>query len=684
MSAPGVRAGFQLLGSTRRLLHKLDKCAVFRNYTGSSALNQNAAPALPAGSSEEIVLPRKKKWDKIAVLQALASTVNRDPTAAHYMFQDDPYLFPKTSAEFKLYSLSQESGRNTAKYIINTYPKYFQKDYAEPHIPCLMPEAFEPQINDISEDALNERIQLRQVKAAVDIFDQLIQGGTTVSLETTNKLLDLLCFYGDRDPVRDDQPEHKEADEVEAVQEDFQKRQKGRLRKASDLIGVVWRENNNAERIFNLMPEKNEHSFCSLIRGMVKYGAYTKAFSMYADLLNNRMTADVHTFNALLAAAPNTREKYNEKWELIVETLNQMSEQKVQPNLLTFNAVLKSLRKCGSLARTQSLQTLNEMKALGIEPSLATFDHLLGIFYKAASSVRGPTDMIFEVLDEIEGKSFVARDPDDVYFFSNAMRVCLDLKDVELAYRLHQLLGEGENWKLLGDAFQQSVFYGRFFNLLCMMEHIDMVMKWYKDLIPSLYYPNSQGMMDLLQALDTDSRLDLIPQIWKDIKQLGHTNKADLVEEVLALMARDKQSPEVQASFADCSLAVKSVYEVGDRGRTALEWTASALGNITFLLLRAGRMQEAWGILQLFKENNRIPGEALLAEFLECAKERRDNDLAIDLVKLAASFSLTTTAKFASRVKEEFLLSEEQKKSLEELDVLSSDSSGSDSDSDSE
>ncbi|MGH0173735.1 UNVERIFIED_CONTAM: hypothetical protein FKN15_066386 [Acipenser sinensis] len=316
----------------------------------------------------------------------------QDPTAAHYMFQDDPYLFPKTSAEF-----------------------------------CLMPEAFEPQINDISEDALNERIRLRQVKAAVDIFDQLIQGGTTVSLETTNKLLDLLCFYGDRDPVRDDQPEHKEADEVEAVQEDFQKRQKGRLRKASDLIGVVWRENNNAERIFNLMPEKNERSFCSLIRGMVKYGAYTKAFSMYADLLNNRMTADVHTFNALIAAAPNTREKYNEKWELIV-----------------------------------------------------------------------------------------------------------------------------------------------------------------------LYYPNSQGMMDLLQALDTDSRLDLIPQIWKDIKQLGHTNKADLVEEVLALMARDKQSPEVQASFADCSLAVKSVYEVGDRGRTALEWTASALGNITSLLLRAGRMQEAW------------------------------------------------------------------------------------------
>lgn len=35
----------------------------------------------------------------------------------------------------KLYSLSQESGRNAAKYFINTYPKYFQKDFAEPHVP---------------------------------------------------------------------------------------------------------------------------------------------------------------------------------------------------------------------------------------------------------------------------------------------------------------------------------------------------------------------------------------------------------------------------------------------------------------------------------------------------------------------------------------------------------------------
>lgn len=35
----------------------------------------------------------------------------------------------------KLYSLSMESGRSAAKYFINNNPKFFAKDFAEPHIP---------------------------------------------------------------------------------------------------------------------------------------------------------------------------------------------------------------------------------------------------------------------------------------------------------------------------------------------------------------------------------------------------------------------------------------------------------------------------------------------------------------------------------------------------------------------
>uniref|UniRef100_A0A7D9NKJ4 Small ribosomal subunit protein mS39 n=1 Tax=Xenopus tropicalis TaxID=8364 RepID=A0A7D9NKJ4_XENTR len=649
MAAPCVR-----LGSVR--------CTgtLLRYFCGSARHRAAAA------SHEEIDIPRRKSWDKTAVLQALAYTVSHDPTAAHYMFQDEPFLAPKTSSEFRLYSLSKESGRNAAKYIIGTYPNLFQNDVAEPHIPCLMPENLQPQVEGVSEEALKERIQLRRVKESVDLFDQLLQGGTAPSLETTNKLLDLISFYGDREPVRDIQTSEQEQQEVQDQQEtEDPKKRPRQYRKASEILGS-WRENNNAERIFNLMPERNAHSFCTLIQGMAKYGSSSKAFNIYTDLMNNRLTADVQTFNALILAAPDIKEKYNEKWDLIVELLKHMVQQNVRPNLLTFNSVLKSLRKCGPMAKGLALQTINEMKALNI-----------------ALSPRGQTEILSEVLDEIEGRSFTLRDPDDVYFFTNAMRVCLDLKDIELAYRLHTLQQTADNRGLMGDFYLQSTYYGRFFNLLCMMESIDIILKWYRELIPSLYYPNSRGMLDLLQALDMDNRLDLIPQIWKDIKQIGHSNKVELVEEVLNLMARDIQPPELQAAFGDTALDIKSLYEVKDRVRVALEWSAGSLGNVSALLARAGKTVEAWKMLQLFKKSHRVPSTEVLDEFLSRAKVDANTNLAISLVQLAVGFCLPNTAKLAQRVMEEFTVSEEQRLTLEDLQKSHSSSSSSSSSSES-
>lgn len=84
-----------------------------------------------------------------------------------------------------------------------------------------------------------------------------------------------------------------------------------------------------------------------------QHKAYAKAFSLYTDLLNERLTgesprgassaarpcfclsvtvsaltstsapspADVHIFNALILAAPLVREKYAERWELMEVTV---------------------------------------------------------------------------------------------------------------------------------------------------------------------------------------------------------------------------------------------------------------------------------------------------------------------------------------------------------------------------
>ncbi|XP_077171661.1 small ribosomal subunit protein mS39 [Paroedura picta] len=622
-------------------------------------------------TEERIVLPRKKTWDKLAVLQTLASTVHRDPTASQAVFQDDPYLIPRTSTEFRLFFLSKESGKNAAKYIFNTHPKYFAKDIAEPHIPCLMPENLELQLEEVSEAALKERIQLRKVNSAVDMYDQLQQAGASVSLETSNSLLDLLCFYGDREPVQaNPSTDSRELEEQQEERVEVRKK-RGSTWRTSDTAYITWRENNNAERVLSLMPEKNAHSYCTVIRGMVKHRAYAKAFDTYTDLLNNRLKGDVYTFNALISSAVEVKEKFEERWDLAEGLLREMAQQDVQPNLLTFNAVLKVLGHCGSLGRSVALSVLGEMSALHIEPSLATYDHLLGIFYKSAYS-RGPTDIIYEVMDEIEGKSFYPQDPADANFFSNTMRICLDLKDVQLAYQLHRVVETGENWKMLGDMSKQTAYCGRFFTLLCMMEHLDVVLKWYKELVPSMFYPNTEGLLDLLQALDMGSRLDMIPQIWKDIKQLGQGHKPVIVEAVLSLMASESHSPEIQVAFADCAA---DIYEVQERGRIPLEWTATSLGNCTLLFARVGRTQEMWRMLQHFKKHNRVPSDLVMDEVLNCIKQSNDADQALNLVKLAADFSLQSTSNLAEKVLKEFQLSEEQRSALDDLVPLSSSSS---------
>ncbi|XP_010023105.1 PREDICTED: pentatricopeptide repeat domain-containing protein 3, mitochondrial, partial [Nestor notabilis] len=655
-------------------------CSSSSTTLGKTADNSEVA-------HEEIVLPRRKTWDKLAVLQTLASTVKRDPTAAHYMFPDDPYLMPKNAASFRLFALSKESGINAAKFIIKQFPQYFDKISVEPDVPCFMPEILTPQIEGVSEEALKERIHLRRVKDSVDLFDQLVQAGTPVSLETTNRLLDLLCFYGDGESAQEKEAEAKKEEakeDLEEAKEDLeeagmnaseQKAPKRRFQRGSQSSGPRWRENNNAERIFKIMPERNAHSYCTMIRGMVKHGAFLKAYDMYIDLLNERHKADVHTFNALISVVPHLKDRFLERWELAKDFLNHMAQQEVQPNLLTFNALLKTLRRCGGIGRSMSLLVIKEMEALDIEPSLATYEHLLFMFYRGVE--LHPSGIISEVLDDVEKRSFTPQDPDDANFFMTAMQACCDLKDIKLAYRLNKAMEKGDNWKFLS-MDRLNIYWSKFFSLLCMMEQIDVVLKWYKEMSCSLFYPTPKNMLDLLQALDAANHLERIPSVWEDVKQMGLNRRPELLEEILSLMSRDQHPDEIQQAFAKCAEDIKAVHEQGGREQVPLQWTGSTLGCIALLFARAGRTQDAWNMMERFQQINRIPTDQVLDGFWSCAKQNNCPDEAIKLVKLAASLGLPASHRLKSRTEKEFELSEKQKETLESIQ------SDSDSDSDRE
>ncbi|NWR85752.1 PTCD3 protein, partial [Furnarius figulus] len=118
-----------------------------------------------------------------------------------------------------------------------------------------------------------------------------------------------------------------------------------------------------------------------------------------------------------------------------------------------------------------------------------------------------------EVLDEMEKRSFTPQDPDDAHFFPTAMQVCCDLKDIKLAYRLNKIMDMGDNWKFL-NVDQLNGYWSKFFSLLCMMEQIEVVLKWYKEMALSFFYPTPKNILDLLQALDAANQLEVIPSVW--------------------------------------------------------------------------------------------------------------------------------------------------------------------------
>jgi len=66
--------------------------------------------------------------------QAISSTIQRDPTAAHYKYHDDPYLIPVSNFQKRAYALSHESGRKAAHWICNQHPELFNHKVAFPPI----------------------------------------------------------------------------------------------------------------------------------------------------------------------------------------------------------------------------------------------------------------------------------------------------------------------------------------------------------------------------------------------------------------------------------------------------------------------------------------------------------------------------------------------------------------------
>lgn len=92
----------------------------------SFRFNSAVTSADTSSDNERIVLPKRIKRGPTDVLRALAGTVGRDPTAAHYKYHDDPFLIPYSENDKSGFALAQEAGRKTAQWIKREHASYFE------------------------------------------------------------------------------------------------------------------------------------------------------------------------------------------------------------------------------------------------------------------------------------------------------------------------------------------------------------------------------------------------------------------------------------------------------------------------------------------------------------------------------------------------------------------------------
>lgn len=116
-------------------------------------------------------------FKKVCFLQALASTIKRDPTAPHFKFHDDPALIPSSNNMKRAYALSQEAGRSAAKWIKQEHSDLFLHRHADPFIQAFAPVEKLTEATPMTEDLFKKFIQTSQIKNAIKAYEALDASG---------------------------------------------------------------------------------------------------------------------------------------------------------------------------------------------------------------------------------------------------------------------------------------------------------------------------------------------------------------------------------------------------------------------------------------------------------------------------------------------------------------------------
>ncbi|KAH8407623.1 hypothetical protein KR222_008248 [Zaprionus bogoriensis] len=634
-----------------RQFRLLPKCRLVRHISsGSGTHYTTAAPPV----AEHIEIPNRIERSPTDLLQALASTVGRDPTAPHYKYHDDPFLIPMSNVAKRTYALSKEAGRKAANWIKEEHRELFLHQEAEPPIEKFAPRMVYTEESEVDASSLEQLIGQGELADAVLVYNLLEQKGIEVGQAQKQSLLELVCFYNNQEPLPEEYIEERW----------FLQNSRRRERH-----GKTWKDGELAEKLYAGIEPKTPQAYAALIRGMAKYLQCERAYALLQEAGEKQLQLDTNTYNSIIEIVSFLKESADQRWQLCNELLQQMAQQQLRPNLGTLNALLQCVSSFGNfkMARTSALKVLAEFKRLEVSPSLGTYYYLLIIFCRERAPV---SHVIVDILNDIGKREFRIEHPRDTYFFATAMDVCRNhLHDKALAKKVDELLHTGNNYDLIGDSFKESVYYRNYLALLCQTESVEDFMQTYDLLVPNIYIPEPGIMEEILRSLEINGAVEHVPRIWSDMVIFDHTHRESLLLYVLRIMVDNRPNPELpaHAQLAEqCAQVALDMYnkieESANRARK-VSFTGQMLGDMLTLIVRGDsssfeKASEVFAYID--KQQHRIPGtpsEQALQEYAEACVLNKAPSLALSALQYAVENNMETSG-LAQRIYDGFTLNE--------------------------
>ncbi|GFT27880.1 protein PTCD3 homolog, mitochondrial [Trichonephila clavipes] len=608
------------MAACRRIHHLAKKSQIYlykhhSYYSTSSQLK-------PEAGSNEIVIPYRIERGPTDILKALASTVSKDHTAAHYKYEDDPYFIPSSNITKRAFALSKESGRKAARYFLENYPELFKCNKSVPHIKAFDPPVVYTEENVTSVEVLKDCIREHNVDQSVNVYNILKKKGIAVSQDMKQDLLELLCFYNSTQLSPDDY---------------FEERFYSRV----DPRGGKWNTKGMAEQLFKEM-EQDSRAFSTMIAGASKFNNADRATSLFAELKEKGLPATTEAYNGLLSVSTYVKENSEMRWEYALQLLGMMSTEGLKPNLYTMNAMLALLSQNSRWRRSLqlSLRVLAEMRKLKIEPSLGTYYYLLTTF---CSNDISKVNVLYEIMNQVEGKEFEIRHPADVSFFTTAMELCFKgTMDKDLGHRIHNLLEFKNNCKLLGNALSESLYFKFYLRLLCKLEDIDKLMEIYEKYVPNTYTPEPSVTLAFIEAIHLNGAYQYLPKMCSDVLFFEQTERENILTALMDAAACMKHDEKTQTDLVNMVWNILEKINIRTQSRRLpFDWTGVLLGNFLVTFINGSDIEKAWAIIKKLKdEENSIigyPDVDCLLKFCELSLEKEDYSKLAYCIKYAVN-----------------------------------------------